>query len=58
MFGLGIPELIIIFLILFILFGASRLPELGKGIGLFFKNLKASISTSEELKTEKKKISN
>ena len=33
MFGLGATELIIIAVILFFLFGAKRLPEIGKGLG-------------------------
>lgn len=33
MFGLGTSELLIILLIVMVTFGASRLPELGKGLG-------------------------
>lgn len=33
MFGLGVPELLIILLILLLLFGASRLPKLSKSLG-------------------------
>ena len=41
MFGrLGVPELIIIFLIIIVLFGASRLPEIGRGIGKGIRNFK------------------
>ena len=37
---IGIPELLIILLIIVLIFGASRLPELGKGIGQGIKNFK------------------
>jgi sec-independent protein translocase protein TatA len=37
---LGIPELLIILFIVILIFGASRLPELGKGIGRGIKNFK------------------
>jgi sec-independent protein translocase protein TatA len=37
---LGIPELLIILFIVVLIFGASRLPELGKGIGRGLKNFK------------------
>jgi sec-independent protein translocase protein TatA len=41
MFGsLGVPELLIILFIVILVFGASRLPELGKGIGRGIKNFK------------------
>ncbi len=41
MFGrLGLPELIIILVIIIVLFGASRLPEIGRGIGRGIKNFK------------------
>ncbi len=40
MFGLGMPELIIIMIIILIIFGAGKLPEIGSGIGKGIKNFK------------------
>lgn len=40
MFGLGTQELIIIFVIVMVLFGARRLPEIGKGLGQAIRNFK------------------
>jgi sec-independent protein translocase protein TatA len=37
---LGIPELVVILMIVILIFGASRLPELGRGIGKGIKNFK------------------
>jgi sec-independent protein translocase protein TatA len=38
--NLGIPELLVILAIIVLVFGASRLPELGRGIGKGIKNFK------------------
>lgn len=37
---IGLPELLVVLLIIILIFGASRLPELGKGIGKGIKNFK------------------
>ena len=37
---LGIPELVIILLIIILIFGANRLPDIGRGIGKGIKNFK------------------
>lgn len=59
MFGLGTNELIVIGIVVFFIFGAKRLPEIGKGLGgaiREFKNVKKDLSlkaaTSEEGKEE------
>jgi sec-independent protein translocase protein TatA len=39
---LGVPELLVILAIIVLIFGASRLPELGRGIGKGIKNFKAA----------------
>ncbi len=49
MFGLGATELIIILVIVVILFGARRLPEIGKGVGEAIKNFKKSTNEPDEI---------
>ena len=50
MFGIGPPELIVIFLIILILFGAKRLPELARSLGRSINEFKnASQSIKEDL---------
>lgn len=48
MAGLGVPELIVIFLIVVVLFGATRLPQLGKGLGEGISNFKKGLRSSED----------
>ena len=53
MFGLGATELIIIFLIILILFGVGKLPEIGSGLGKAIKNFKKATSEDEADLTKK-----
>ena len=55
MFGLGMPELIVIMIIVVVLFGATRLPEIGKGVGLAIRNFKKSTSGQDEIDVTPKK---
>lgn len=48
MFGLGTQELIIILGIVFLIFGAKRLPEIGSGLGRAIKNFKGGVKSIEE----------
>ena len=58
MFGLGATELLIILGIVVLLFGATRLPEIGSGVGKAIKNFKAGISGEDEIDVtpEKEKV--
>ncbi len=49
MFGIGMPELIIILIIILIIFGAGKLPEIGSGIGKGIKNFKKATRQREEI---------
>ena len=54
MFGIGMPELIIILVIILIIFGAGKLPEIGAGMGKAIRNFKRA--SDEEEKKEPEKI--
>ena len=49
MFGVGTTELFILLAIVIVIFGASRLPELGSGLGKAIKNFKAGVSGKDEI---------
>lgn len=57
MFGLGVQELMIIFVIIMVLFGAKKLPEMGKGLGKGLREFKrATDNLTEEDEVEPKKV--
>lgn len=45
---LGVQELLIILLIVLVIFGASKLPQLGKGLGEGIRNFKKGVKDSDE----------
>jgi sec-independent protein translocase protein TatA len=49
MFGLGMPELIIIMVIVLLIFGAGKLPEIGGAIGKGIKGFKKSMKEPDEI---------
>lgn len=55
MFGLGTQELMIILIIVVILFGATRLPQIGRGIGEAIRNFRKATSEKEEIDVTPKK---
>jgi sec-independent protein translocase protein TatA len=46
--GIGIPELLIILTIIILIFGANRLPEIGRGIGKGIRNFKDATKDGKE----------
>lgn len=49
MFGLGLPELIVILVIVLLIFGAGKLPEIGSAIGKSIKNFKRATKGLDEI---------
>ncbi len=58
MCGLGMPELIIILVIALVIFGGSRLPQLGEGLGKAIRGFKKGLSDSPEETSKKDKDEN
>lgn len=59
MFGLGVTEIILILVIVLLIFGANRLPQLGAGVGKGIRNFKKSLKGEDEIDispTDKGKI--
>ena len=52
MMGIGFPELMIILVIIMIIFGAGKLPEIGSAFGRSIKNFKTSMKEAEEAESE------
>ena len=48
MFGLKMPELLLILLVLLLLFGANKLPQLGQGLGETIKGFRKALAAKDE----------
>ncbi len=48
LFGLGVQELLIIFAIILVIFGASKLPQLGRGLGEGIRNFKSGLKEDDQ----------
>ncbi len=60
MFGVGFPELLVVLLVCLLLFGANRLPEIGKSLGESIREFKRAMKDtqdddSKKIKDETKK---
>lgn len=53
MFGIGMPELIIILVIILIIFGAGKLPEIGGGMGKAIRNFRQATKSSDKKDPDK-----
>lgn len=56
MFGLGTQELIIILVLVLVIFGAGKLPQVGGALGKSLRNFKEGIKDDEEAQKEEKSV--
>ena len=54
MFGIGIPELLIILVIVLVIFGAGRLPEIGGALGKSIRNFKKAADGKDDIEIKAK----
>lgn len=52
MFGIGAQELVLVLVIVLVLFGGKKLPELSKGIGEAIKNIRTGLTGDDNPKTK------
>lgn len=56
MFGLGTQELLIILVLVMIIFGAGKLPQVGSSLGKGLRNFKKGVSEADEEDIEEAKV--
>ena len=54
MFGLGVPELMVILVIALVIFGPSKLPQIGSGLGKAIRDFKKGVTGNEDDDAENK----
>jgi sec-independent protein translocase protein TatA len=52
MFGLGVQELLVILAIILVIFGATKLPQLGRGLGEGIRNFKKGLKDEDKDRLE------
>ncbi|MDW8363457.1 MAG: twin-arginine translocase TatA/TatE family subunit [Myxococcales bacterium] len=52
--NIGFPELIVILLIVLVVFGARRLPQIGEGIGKAIRNLKRGLQSEDDIEVSRR----
>lgn len=56
--NIGLPELVVIFLVILLLFGAKRLPEVGRSLGQSIREFKKAFQGSDSEKNDQGKTEN
>lgn len=55
-FGMGFGELVLILIIVVVVFGSTKLPQLGDGLGKAIKNFKRAVNSQNELDVSPKEV--
>ena len=58
MFGLGVPELMVILVIALVIFGPSKLPQIGAGLGKAIRDFKKGVTEKDDEEEDKAKKAN